>query len=152
MTQSTDTAALDRGTKLLAWVSYGLLVFAAVWWLAVHPAIDKQAALMIDIMAWPIDGSHDNMARDARFFSVIGAGLVVGLAGFLLLVIIPEFRRGNRQIWRGTVIALFGWYIVDSAGCWIAGVPSNVLFNTIFLVLLLVPLWMIRSALEPSAH
>ena len=145
---ANNRPTLTRGIKLLSLVSYGFLIFAAVWWLAVNPAIDKPAAIMVDILDWPIDGGHDNMGRDARFFSAIGAGLVVGLCGFLLLVVIPEFQRGNRRIWRGTVIALLGWYVVDSAGCWIVGVPSNVFFNTIFFLMLLLPLWMIRNGLE----
>jgi len=80
--------SLTRGIKLLKVVSYGFLIFAAVWWLAVYPAIDKPAAVMVDILDWPLDGGHDNMGRDARFFSAIGAGLVVGLCGFLLLDVV----------------------------------------------------------------
>jgi len=134
----------ERGIQLLTLVSYGLLIFAAVWWLAVHPSIDKPASLLIDIIDWPIDGSHDQMGRVGRFFSAIGSGLCAGLAALLLFVVIPEFRRNNQRIWRGTVVSLLIWYVVDSAGCWIVGVPSNVLFNTIFLLLLIVPLLMIR--------
>lgn len=140
--------AMERGIRLLSFVCYGFLAFAAIWWLAVHPAIDKPAALLVDFLDWPLDGGHDSMGRDARFFSAIGAGLVVGLAAILILVVIPEFRRGNLRIWSGTVIALSGWYLVDSAGCLIAGVPSNAFFNTLFFIMLLVPLWMIRKGAD----
>lgn len=145
---SNVTPAMERGIKLLSFICYGFLAFAAIWWLAVHPAIDKPAALLLDILDWPLDGGHDNMGRDARFLSAIGAGLLVSLIAFLVLVVIPEFRRGNLRIWTGTVIALSSWYIVDSAGCIIVGVPSNAFFNTLFFIMLLVPLWMIRKGAD----
>ena len=40
-----------------------------------------------------------------------------------------------------TVYAMLFWYIVDGAGSVAAGVGSNVVFNTLYLLLVLVPLF-----------
>jgi len=145
MTENNNPA-LKRAITMLRLASYGLLVFAAVWWLAVLPAIDKPATLMLDFIVWPIDDSHDSLSRDARFLSAIGAGLTAGVAIFILLVTINELEHGNPRVIRGSVIALLVWYLVDNAGSWLSGVPSNIFFNTIFLVMLLVPLWIAHRA------
>lgn len=138
----TNTTKLARSLMLLRLVCYGLLVFVAIWFVAVFPGIDQPARLLLDTIVWPIDGSHDVLSRDARFLSGIGAGLLTAMALNILLVVVPELEVGNFRVLRGAALAIFAWYVVDSVGSYASGVPSNVLFNTGFLLLLLYPLWL----------
>jgi len=126
----------------------GFLGFAFFWWLATIPSLDWPARFILDISDWPMDGSHDNLSRDARFLSAIGSGLLAGLSFLLLLVVIPEIERGNSAIIRGTVIALLAWYIIDSAGCLLLGIVSNAVLNTIYLATILPPLLLAARALK----
>lgn len=139
MSQNKD---LSTACTLLEWVVYGMLLFAAVWWLAAPSMLDQPASLLLDTIVWPIDGSHDTLSRDTRFLSAVGSGLMVSLACFLLWVSIPELRHGNFRVLRGTVLSILAWYLVDSAGSVLSGVSSNVFFNSVFLAMLLYPLWL----------
>ncbi len=48
-------------------------------------------------------------------------------------------------------MAFIVWYVIDSAGSIAAGVASNVVFNTAYLVLVLIPLLgMTKNLIEPE--
>ena len=143
MTQSTS---LNRASLLLRLVSYLLLGFVAIWFLAAVPFLDQPASLLIDFLDWPLDGGHDFLSRDVRWLSAIGAGLLSSMAMTNLLVVAPELERGNFRVLRGSAIATVSWYVIDSLGSWTSGVPSNVVFNTAFFVLLLYPVWLASRA------
>lgn len=124
----------------------GLLLFAAIWITAAIPGFDQPGRLLLDTLDWSADGDHKELSHDARWLSAIGAGLTASLGTLLLLVVIPGLKAGDPAVRRGALIAISVWYVVDSLGCIIAGVPSNALFNTFFFLALAVPLWKIRLA------
>jgi len=142
--------------KLMRLACYGFLAFAFFWWLATIPSLDWPAKLILDISDWPIDGSHDNLSRDAQFLSAIGSGLLAGFSFLLLLVVVPEIERGNSAVVRGTVVALLAWYFIDSIGCLLLGIVSNAILNTIYLATILPPLLLaaraLKSAVPPNSH
>ncbi len=142
----TNTISLDRSLALLRWSAYLLLIFVAIWFLAVFPPIDKPASLLIDFLDWPLDGGHDVLSRDTRFLSGVGSGLLTGMACYILFVVVPELEAGNFRVLKGAAIATLGWYVVDSIGSCASGVPSNAVFNTGFLILLLTPLWLVSRS------
>jgi len=148
----SHTMKLHSACQLLQWVSYGMLVFVAIWWLAAPPFLDGPASLLLDTLVWPVDGGHELLSQDARFLSAIGSGLMASLASLFLLVVIPELKRGNFRILRGTVISILVWYIIDSAGSAWSGVSSNVFFNSLFLIALLAPLWLISNNRENQSQ
>lgn len=135
-------AHLSRSVLLLRLSSYVLLAFLFVWFLAVFPPIDRPASLLIDLLDWPVDRGTDFLSRDVRWLSAIGAGLLASMAMNNLLVVVPEIEAGNFRVLKGSAIATISWYVVDSIGSFASGVPSNVVFNTVFLVMLLYPLWL----------
>ncbi len=140
-----DKLSIDRPIWLMRLACYGYLCFAVIWWLACVPALDFPARLLLDISTWPIDGSHDQLSRDARFLSAIGAGLLSALALMILLVVIPELERRNFKPLKGTTIALLSWFVVDSAGCFSIGVYSNIVLNIVYVLTMLIPIWLLRK-------
>lgn len=140
----TETNA-ETGIFLFRLSAIGLLVFAAIWITAAIPGFDEPGKLLIDMLDWPLDGSHRELSQDARWLSAIGAGLTASFGVLFLLVVIPELKAGNRAVRKGTLIAIAVWYVIDSIGSVTAGVPSNAFFNTIFFLALVVPLWMARA-------
>ena len=136
---------------LMRLACYGFLAFAFFWWLATIPTLDWPARMILDISDWPIDGSHNELSRDARFISAIGSGLLAGFSVLLLLVVIPELERGNNAVVRGSVIALLTWYVVDSVGCLLLGIVSNAVLNTLYLATILPPLLLAARALKSGA-
>lgn len=149
----TNTISLDRSLTLVRLSAYLLLFFVAIWFLAVFPAIDKPASLLIDFLDWPVDSSHNVLSHETRFLSGIGSGLLTAMALYMLLVVIPELEAGNFRVLKGAAIATLGWYIVDSIGSCASGAPSNAVFNTGFLIMLLSPLWLVaRAQKQFSSH
>ena len=143
--------SLSRSVMWLRLSAYMLLAFVAIWFLAVFPPIDRPASLLIDFLDWPVDRGSEFLSDDVRWLSAIGSGLLAFMAMNHLLVVAPELEAGNFRVLKGSAIALLSWYLIDSVGSYAVGVPSNIFFNTVFLGLLLGPLWLVgRSQSEPT--
>lgn len=142
---------LQRAILLIRLACYGFLAFAFLWWLAVLPNLDFSARFILDVSDWPYDGSFDSMSHNARFLSAIGSGLLAGVSVLLLCVVLPEIKKGNGTVVQGSVISLCVWYFVDSLGCALLGVFSNVILNTIYLALIVPPLLMAGHAINSSS-
>lgn len=143
-----NNISINHPILLIRLACFGYLCFAAIWLLAAVPSLDFPARLLLDISTWPIDGSHDQLTRDARFLSAIGAGLLSALALMILLVVVPELERQNFQPLKGTIIALLSWFVVDSAGCYSIGVYSNIVLNFVYLLTMLIPIWLLKKQIK----
>ena len=45
---------------------------------------------------------------------------------------------------RGGILGMIVWFVIDSSGSVAAGVPSNAVFNAVFLLLIVVPLYRVK--------
>jgi len=125
-------------------VAYGFLAFAAIWALAPYAPVSAPARLLLDLLHWPLGDAPAQLSQNTMWLSSIGAGLVVALSVFLLGLVAPALENGDRRTIRVAMMAIIGWYVVDSAGSVASGVASNAVFNTIFLIAVLVPLLMVK--------
>jgi hypothetical protein len=135
----------EKALSALTIVSASVLILSLVWLSAAFPVMNAPGILYIDLLDWPLDGATSTLTRESRWMSGVGAGLLAGLATMLLLVVIPELRKGNSRVKRGAMLSLVVWYLVDGTGSIAAGVMSNVFFNTVFLIMLLWPMRVIRT-------
>lgn len=142
--------ALDRSILLIRLVCFGFITFAVLWWSAVFPGYDLPAKLILDISDWPIDGNYDQLEQSSRLLSAIGSGLLAGLSFLLLLVVVPEIKKGNGSVISGAIASVLAWYVVDSVGCVLIGIYSNAVLNTVYAILIIVPLLMARSAIRAN--
>jgi len=127
--------------KLAAW---GFLAFAFIWALAPYGAISEPARLLLDLLDWPLGDAAPALSRSEMWLSSVGAGLVAAISIMLLGIVVPAIKRSDRKTVRVTIWAFVGWYIIDSAGSVASGVASNAVFNTLFLIAILVPLMALR--------
>ena len=127
-----NSVNVNRAITALQVQFVGFLLFALVWWTGVHASIDAPARWLLDLLSWPLDGSHQFLSGDVRWLSGVGAGLLVGMSLFMLLVVLPELRAGNFRVLKGAIRALLGWFVFDSFGSVVAGVASNAWFNVAF--------------------
>ena len=128
-------------TKIVAW---GFIAFAFVWGLAPYQPINAPSRILLDILDWPFGDAALVFDRSEMWLSSIGAGLVVAISIMLLGIVAPAVKNSDRKIVRVTIWAFIAWYIVDGAGSAASGVLSNIFFNTILLVLILIPLCLLR--------
>jgi len=137
---------LSFSILLVRFACYGFLTFAFFWWLAVLPAIDWPARFIIDVSDWPVDRVQQELSRDVRFLSAIGSGLLAGVSCLILFIVVPELEKQNASVVRGAIYGIVAWYLVDSAGCALLGIYSNVVLNTIYAALIIPPLLLARRS------
>lgn len=130
-------------------VAIVLGLYAIIWGVAPYASINISARFLLDILDWPLDSMADDLDRNTMWLSAIGAGLLGSLAVILWGIVAPALRDGNLQIAKTTFIAFMVWYIIDGAGSVAVGVTSNVVFNTIYLVFMVLPLVGISKADKP---
>lgn len=115
--------------------------FGPVFSLATVPALDVLAQLSLDLLAWPIDGQQRYSDQSMRFLSALTGGFLFGW-GVMILCLRQWLYDVAPEPTRRTVVAgLLAWFLLDSAGSIGAGVPSNVAFNVLVLLLCVGPLW-----------
>lgn len=68
--------------------------------------------------------------------------------GSTLFLISNEISH-SLKIWRAVLGGLIGWFIFDSIGSLVSGVPYNVLLNTGFLAVFLAALFFMKPKIDP---
>jgi len=132
--------SLDIRAKFLMVVSIIFFIYSILWALAPYPTVNLPARFILDIADWPLDSLSSPLDRNTQWLSAIGAGILAAISIFLGGIVVPAIKNRDTSIIRTTKIAMITWYIIDSSGSIASGVASNVFFNTIYLVLVLIPL------------
>lgn len=115
--------------------------YSLAWGLAPFDSINLPARFILDISDWPLDKLSAPLDRNTQWLSAIGAGVLAAISIFLIGIVVPAIKENNQRVIRTTAIAMCVWYIIDSVGSVAAGVPSNLFFNSIYLLLILIPLF-----------
>lgn len=120
--------------------------FGPIFALGSMAAAAEPARWTLDLLSWPLDGAQSYAAPTTRFLSALTGGFLFGWGVMVwglrqwLYDAMPEAVR------RVVLTSLLAWFVLDSAGSWASGTPSNILFNVIVLLLAVGPLW--RPATE----
>ena len=132
--------SLELRFKLIRIVAIVLALYAVIWGLAPFTPINISARFLLDVLDWPIDNTAQALDRNTKWLSAIGASLLAAIAVLLWGIIAPALKRGDAEVARTALLAFVAWYVIDGAGSIAAGVHSNVVFNTIYLVAMIGPL------------
>jgi len=134
--------------NLLRLMGWGFIIFGIVFVTIAFAGYDGFARNLVPIFDWSGGVPNEGLTREARWFAAIMSGLSAGFGAFYAFLVAPLLNVSNaqaRQIAkRGGLIAVFIWFVVDSMGSVGAGVNSNVVMNTIFLLGLAIPLLMVK--------
>lgn len=132
MTHTTATSVLKFASLFSAFI--GLLMVASL--LGGQPAM----ALFLDLVHLPLDGSQTFASGSELVLGAISGGLLFGFGVMAhqvtTHVYAPNPALGGRIILR----AILAWFIVDSTGSVLAGAWFNVVLNSGFLALFIVPI------------
>ncbi|PWQ99597.1 hypothetical protein [Leucothrix arctica] len=132
--------SLDLRFKLMRIIAVIFALYTVIWGLAPYTAINLPSRFLLDVLDWPIDNMAVALDQNTKWLSAIGASLLGAVSVFLWGIVAPALKRGDVEIAKTTLQAFIVWYVIDSAGSIAAGVPSNVVFNTAYLILVLIPL------------
>ena len=133
---------MQRATaaKITRFNSGALILIALLWAAAPYGPIDAPARIMLDILAWPYGDGTPVWEPNIKWLSSISAGLLLMLGIILLGVIAPALQAGDKRVAWITLLAMCGWFVIDSAGSIASGFGSNAVFNIGLLVPICIPL------------
>jgi hypothetical protein len=132
--------SLEFRAKLMQLVTIGFILFGLVWALAPYTPINLPARFILDLIDWPMGNLSAELSRDVKWLSSIGAGLLIALAIFLGGIVTPAIKANDQKIINVSKVAIITWFIIDSAGSIASGVASNAIFNSVFFIMVMVPL------------
>jgi len=120
-------------------------IYALIWGVAPFTSFNISARVLLDVLDWPLDNLSNELDRNTKWLSAIGAGLLATVAIFIGGIVAPAIKKGDTQTLRVTFWAIIAWYTIDSVGSIAVGITSNVYFNTVYLLLMVLPLMGIRE-------
>ena len=120
---------------------FGLMVAAAA-----HPSGAGVTMFFAAILIWPFDGNPAEPEQITRLLSAIGGGVMVGWGVLLWMLVSQVMPRMPEVARRMILISIVTWFVIDSTGSVVSGVPLNVAGNLVFLIAFLVPLRALGSA------
>ena len=123
-----------------------LIIFGLLTALASVIAMAAPTSFLVDLIFWPVDGGQGISSESSRLFAAVAGGLTTAL-GVLFYLLTTRLMTVDPHLTRLLMSAGLGsWFIVDSLGSFAAGAPLNVLFNAVFAILFLIPLWLPGSS------
>lgn len=134
MTKETRVRWLKTGAAVT--IGFGLLVAVAA-----IPALSSPAAVLLDLIYFPLDGSQATGAPADRLLSAIAGGVMAGW-GTMIWIVADEVYPGNPDLGRRLVLSsVVTWFVIDSSMSVAAGAPLNVVGNLGFLLVFVLPVW-----------
>ena len=121
-----------------------VMLFGPIFFLGTFDATVEPIRWTADLLAWPIDGAQTYAPGDTRFVGALAGGFLMGWGVLIWSLSGKAYDAAPEAIRRAVVGGFIAWFLLDSAGSITSGHGSNALFNIIFLILFVGPLW--RSA------
>ncbi|MCE3009178.1 MAG: hypothetical protein LW875_01030 [Proteobacteria bacterium] len=129
--------------KMLRYGCLFILVTGFLPLFAVLPTTEGPWRLFFDVLTWPVDNFPSTFTDSERQLSAVLGGVLCGWAWLLYKLADPAvFTEKIRKL---MVQSGWVWFILDSGGSILAGLPLNALSNVSFAVILLGPLWKLRT-------
>jgi hypothetical protein len=125
----------------LAWLfifATGLIPFFAVFELTQEPW-----RLFFDFLTWPLNDQPATFTDSERQLSAVLGGVLCGWAWIMYKLAHEDLF--NSKIRRFMTQSTWMWFLLDSSGSILSGLPLNAVNNVLFLVMVLGPLSALKS-------
>ena len=124
--------------------------FGPVFALGSMESTSEFARWTLDFLSWPLDGAQTYAEPTTRFLSALTGGFLFGWGVMVLCLRQWVYDAAPEGVRRSVLAGVLAWFVLDSAGSWASGNPSNVFFNVIVLLLCVGPLWW--PAIDVPSH
>ncbi|MCP3938225.1 MAG: hypothetical protein GY708_22990 [Actinomycetia bacterium] len=131
------------------WLRLASLLALAVGLVAAFASADATDGLwlwLFDLLEWPIDDNPGAFTDPSFALNAVLGGVMVGWATLMYFVTTRQFEKGNAELAAPMMVSILVWFVVDSTGSVVAGLPGNVILNTGFLAVFLPPLISLRRS------
>ena len=126
------------------------LVIGLVAAFAASEATDDLWLWLFDLLDYPVDDNPSGFTAESFALNAVTGGVLVGWATLMYLIAAREFATGKFRLAGPMIASIVAWFIVDSIGSLVAGLPGNVILNVLFLGIFLPPLLMLRRSDQVS--
>ena len=120
--------------------------FGPVFFLGTMVETMEPARLTLDLLSWPLDGMTTYESPDTRFLSALTGGFLLGWGVMIWFLSTSVYDKAPEAVRKAVLYGVLAWFFLDSTGSVLSGNPSNVIFNSLILLLGVGPLW--RPALD----
>ena len=127
----------------ITWLRVGSLITVATGLMAAAASSSSGEGpwrALFDLLTWPPDGEPARFAPETSAVNAVTGGVMVGWGLLMHAIAGGPFARGDTTLATPMLRAVVAWFVVDSTGSLLAGVPGNVVLNGAFVVLLALPL------------
>ena len=115
--------------------------FGPVFFLGSMLATMEPARITLDLLSWPIDGATTYQSPDTRFLSALAGGFLMGWGVMIWCLSVWVYDKAPELVRKSVLIGVLSWFVLDSSGSVASGNASNVIFNTLILLIGVGPLW-----------
>ena len=139
---------------MIRWLRAAALITVATGLVAAaasSPSGERPWRLLLDLLAWPIDGEPERFDPVTSAVNAVTGGVMVGWGTLMYLIARGPFASGDTTLATPMLVSVLAWFVVDSTGSVAAGLPGNVALNVGFLLLLAPPLHLMRRGRERAA-
>jgi hypothetical protein len=136
----------DKEIRWLKYLRLGalfVLVTGLIPVFAIFQATQEPWRLFFDVLSWPLDHVPSDFSAGERQLSAVLGGVLCGWAWILYKLADPEIF--NPKIRSLMTQSVWVWFLIDSTGSVIAGLPLNAVSNIGFLLVLIVPLHALKN-------
>ena len=141
MTYSTAARLINLASLFGALFGLGMV-------LALFSPLSSILNFFVDLAHFPVDGAQAVRSETERLLTAISGGVLVGLSAFCWQVTEHIYRANPRLGTRVLTLCLVAWCVPDSLGSYLTGAGFNVVINTGFLIMFLLPAYLGRNATE----
>lgn len=97
-----------------------------------------------DLLHMPLDGVQKVDSDSERTLIAILAGVLIGIATFVWQITQHVYAHNPRRGAQMITISLLAWYLPDNLGSLLTGAWFNVVMNSVFLAMFLLPLYLAK--------
>ncbi|MEM7319580.1 MAG: excinuclease ABC subunit A [Pseudomonadota bacterium] len=131
----------NRSVSILKFASAFCVVVGLMMVAGLMPPLRPVFEIFIDLAFLPIDGTQSLSSDSDLLLGAISGGLLAGLGAMAWQVTSHVYAENPNLGRRILSIGLLSWFVTDSAGSILAGAWFNVVLNSGFLALFMVPMW-----------
>lgn len=132
-----------RWLKILRLGSLFVFVTGLLPSLAVFEVTQEPWRLFFDFLSWPLDNQPANFTGVDRQLGAVLGGVLCGWAWLLYRLANPQVF--NPSIRKLMIQSVWLWFVLDSAGSILSGIPLNAVSNVGFLLVLMIPLTALKT-------
>lgn len=126
------------------WLKISALViggFGPILTLGTMPMFNEPARWGLDVLTWPIDGFPSYQAPEMWFLSALTGGFLVGWGVMVWCLSLWVYDAAPEAVRRTLMISGLCWFTFDSFGSIASGHWPNALWNVLFLLFAIGPMW-----------